>query len=218
MAKARNLDIIAITDHNTTLHGPIVRKLAEPLGITVFFGAEVTTREETHCLCLFQTEEQRLSFQYFLNNNFSDIPNEPTRFGYQVQVNEEDQIVYEEPRLLIAALKVGINQVEQEVHRSGGLFIPAHIDRPMYSLTSQLGFVPPNLKFDALEISRHTSIDAYLSKNSYLKGATLIKNSDAHYPEHIGQNFTSYVMEYPSIEELSMALRCEKERHTITSL
>ncbi len=212
MAKARNLDIVAIADHNSTLHGPVVRKLAEPLGLTVFFGAEVTTREEAHCLCLFDTDEQRIAFQQFIDDNLPNFPNDSQKFGYQVVVDENDQILQEIEPLLISALSVSVSQVAAEVHRLGGLFIPAHVDRPRYSLISQLGFIPPDLNFDALEIFRNTNADEFLAKHSYIKSPTLIKNSDAHYINQIGETFTNYQLQSPTFSELAKALRGQDGR------
>lgn len=216
LAKLHNLDIIAITDHNSTLHGPIIRKLAEPLGITVLFGAEVTTREEAHCLCLFNTEEQRDKFQEFININLPNIANNPNKFGYQVVVNKDDEILEEVEPLLLSALKANIDEVEVKVHDLGGLFIPAHVDRPMYSLISQLGFIPPDLKFDALEVFRTTSQNEFKAKHAYLKDATLIKNSDSHYPNQLGTVYTEYLLEEPTFAELKKALQFKQERRVLT--
>lgn len=214
-AKARGLDAIAVTDHNSTLHGPLTRELAKPLGIKVFYGAEVTTREEAHCLCLFDTEEQRLAFQQFIDHNLPKIKNDSARFGYQVVVNENDEILQEVEPLLLSALRVGVNDLEREVHRLQGLFIPAHVDRPMYSLTSQLGFVPADLHFDAIELFRNTNIDDFRQKNKYLNNPTIIKNSDAHLPNQIGTTYTEYLMESIEFSELSMALKGIEGRRVI---
>ncbi len=215
-AKLHNLDIIAITDHNSTLHGPIIRKLAEPLGITVLLGAEVTTREEAHCLCLFNTEEQRAEFQEFININLPDIANDSSKFGYQVVVNENDEILEEVEPLLLSALKSNVDEVERKTHNIGGLFIPAHVDRPMYSLISQLGFIPKDLKFDALEIFRTTSKEEFKAKHTYINQATLIKNSDSHYPDQLGTVFTEYLMEEPTFAELKKALQFKQERRVLS--
>lgn len=215
MAQAKNLQIIAITDHNSTLHGPVIRKLAEPLGITVLFGAEVTTREEAHCVCLFETEDQREHFQKFLDENLPEIPNDPQRFGYQVVVNEHDEILQEIEPLLINGLKAGINEIQKKVHELHGLFIPAHIDRPMYSLISQLGFVPPDLKYDALELFRKTDPEKFLVSHAYLKSPTFVKNSDAHFVDQIGETCTVYRLAEPSFDELRKALRGEEGRGVV---
>ncbi|HOP05280.1 MAG TPA: PHP domain-containing protein [Tenuifilaceae bacterium] len=216
-AKARGLDFIAITDHNSTLHGPLVRRLAEPLGIKVFFGAEVTTREETHCLCLFNTELQRVAFQQFIEINLPEIKNDPARFGYQVVVNENDEIIQEIEPLLLSALRISVNQLEHEVHRLEGVFIPAHVDRPMYSLTSQLGFIPPDLHFDALEVFRSTDPEEFLLRNKHLSNPTIVKNSDAHFPGQVGTVYSEYSMEEVSFEEFIMALRNNQGRRVVVS-
>jgi 3',5'-nucleoside bisphosphate phosphatase len=205
IAKERGLDIIAITDHNSTLHGPIVRKLAEPHGITVLYGAEVTTREETHCLCIFEDDDQREAFQNFININLPKIANNPNNFGYQVVVNEVDEIIEEIEPLLISALNASIDEVENVVHSLNGLFIPAHVDRPIYSLISQLGFIPHDLNFDALEIFRTTNPNDFLLENKHLNNPPLIKNSDSHYTNEIGSVFTQYLIEEPTIAELKKA-------------
>jgi hypothetical protein len=207
LAKARGLDIIAVTDHNSTLHGPLVRRLAEPFGIKVFFGAEVTTREEAHCLCLFDAEDQRLAFQAFIEKNLPDIKNDSSKFGHQVVVDENDEILQEVEHLLISALGVGINEVEEKVHLLGGLFIPAHVDRPRYSILSQLGFIPKDLKFDALEVFRNTNLDEFRDNHKYLNKPALIKNSDAHFLNQIGTTYTEYFMEDATTGELLKAFK-----------
>jgi len=215
MAKDRGLNLIAITDHNSTLHGPLIRKLAQVHGIAVLFGAEVTTKEEAHCLCLFDSEQQRSVFQQFIEQNLPDYPNDPDRFGYQVEVNEQDEILQHIKPLLISALNVGIQKIEQKVHELGGLFIPAHVDRPRYSLISQLGFIPPDLNFDALEIFRSTSFKDFSAKHSYLKRMPLIKNSDAHYIDQIGSTFTEYYLNEPTCVELGLAFAEQQGRRIV---
>ncbi len=73
---------------------------------------------------------------------------------------------------LPAALTASIDQIEAEAHRLGGLFIPAHIDRPSFSITSQLGFIPEDLYIDAVEVTGKIQELLYPA----------IRNSDAHHP------------------------------------
>ena len=79
-----------------------------------------------------------------------DIPNDPEKFGFQVVVDPEEQIIYEEPKLLISALNQSLEEIAHKVRQLDGIFIPAHIDKPCFSILSQLGFVPPDLRYDAL--------------------------------------------------------------------
>ena len=96
----------------------------------------------------------------------------------------------------------------------GGIFIPAHIDKPQNSVISQLGFVPPDLPFDALEISARCDIEGLLALNAYLKkrAPAFIRSSDAHYPEDFCRAVTYFNMPCRSFEEIRMALRGEGGR------
>lgn len=205
-ASERGIDILGITDHNSTLHAPLIKELASREGIMVLMGAEVTTKEEVHCLCFFENEELLSQFQEYLNQHLPNIPNDPDRFGYQVVVNEEEEITDEIDCLLISGLNQGIEEIEKKVHALNGLFIPAHINKTVNSIISQLGFLPPDLKVDALEISQHTTKSEFLKKNKYLKNYNFIQSSDAHYIDNIGNAWTNFFMERRSFEEIKMAL------------
>lgn len=215
MARERNLHIIAVTDHNATLHGPLVRRLASDHGIMVLLGAEVTTREEVHCLCLFEAEEHRDQFQAYIEANIQRVANKPDVFGYQVVVNERDEILHEIEYLLHASLSKGIDEVERMVHSLGGLFIPAHVERPKYSITSQLGFVPANLNYDALEISDTKRIESFVKANPMLPKRRFISNSDSHWPDRVGSVYTGYRMKGLTFDEFKMAIRGEEGRNIV---
>lgn len=205
-AEKKGLDIIGITDHNCTRHGKIIKKIGHKHGIFVLIGAEVTTREEIHCLAFFEEEDDLRLFQKFLDSNLPDIENDPVRFGYQVQVDENDIIVYEEKKLLINAISKTLEEVEEFVHSLGGIFIPAHIDRMKNSIFSQLGFMPPDLKVDALEVSRKTTVSDFRENHPELAKYKMIASSDAHYPEDIGCCCTCFEMEKISFQEIRMTI------------
>ena len=205
-AKAKGLQMIAVTDHNSTLQGPVLRRVGERAGLSVIFGAEITTREEVHCLAYVGSEEQRLELQHYLEQHLPPVPNNPDIFGYQLWVDENEQVLGEAPFLLISGIDQGIDQVAAFVHSIGGLFVPAHIERSRNSLMSQLGFVPPGLPAEALELSRFTNPVDFSSKNKSLKNYTIIQSSDAHFPGDIGSVSTSFLMEKPGFEGLKTAL------------
>ncbi len=211
-ARVKKIGIIGITDHNSTRHCRLISKLAARHGIHVLCGAEITSAEEVHCLAFMPDFERLDQLQIYLDRHLPGIRNNPEKFGEQVQVDEHEMIVYEEKRLLISAIDQGIAQIEQFVRRLGGLFIPAHIDRPAYGLISQLGFVPEDLQFDALELSKHTTVQAFLKQHPSLAGATFIQNSDAHYPVDIGESQSIFKIEKPSFEEIRDALHQKKGR------
>jgi PHP family Zn ribbon phosphoesterase len=212
LAKENGLDIIGITDHNTTKHGLLTKKYGQQAGIYVLTGAEVTTKEEAHCLAFFEKEEQLDDFEQFLQDNLPDIPNDVEKFGYQIQIDEKGDIIYEEPVFLPSAINKSLEEVEQKVHSLNGLFIPAHIDKSKNSIPSQLGFIPFDLNMDAVEISIHAKKADYLVKNKYLQGKTFIQSSDSHLTNQIGTTYCYLQMETVSFEEIRKALHGEEGR------
>lgn len=113
-ARQKGLDIIGITDHNSTREAKIIRDAAENTGLFVLAGAEVTTREEVHCLAFFEEDGQLTDFQTYLDTYLPDIPNNPEKFGYQVVADIQDNIIYEEPKLLISAITPGLEEIEKK--------------------------------------------------------------------------------------------------------
>jgi len=214
-AARKGLGIIGITDHNTTRHCALASRLAARKGILVLMGAEVTTKEEVHCLAFFEDFDSLAEFQLFLDENLPDIMNVPELFGDQVECDEFENIIHEEKKLLWSAINKSIGDLESFVHRHGGIFIPAHIDRQKNSIFSQLGFLPAGLKADALEISRHTTPAKMAESNPEILDFTIIRSSDAHFPNDIGVAATQFYISAPSFSEVRMALNNKMGRRVL---
>lgn len=171
--------LIAITDHNASANVPAVIKAAEGTPLTVLPGIELTTAEEIHVVCLFDTYTQLVEFQKIVDQNLPNIPNNPDFFGMQLIVDSEGNYVDTEERLLSNATYLTINEAQAHVHRLGGLFIPAHVNREENGLLPRLGGIPPELNLSVLEISGISRSQA-IQRYSYLKNYHLIPSSDAH--------------------------------------
>jgi len=206
LALQQGVDIIGITDHNSTLHCKLIEKYAYNRDIFVLCGAEVTTKEEAHCLAFFPDHETLDAFQQFLDEKLPDIPNVSDFFGDQVQVDEELNIVYEELRLLSSAIDCSIEDVSTKVHELHGIFIPAHIDKSRSSVLSQLGFIPPKLQYEAVELSAHGNHEVILQKHPYLHEKSIIRSSDAHQPDMVGTTCCYFHILTPNFEEIRKAL------------
>ncbi len=176
MSIIKGLDVIAVTDHNTCGN---VRAVMEAAGdnITVIPGMEVETSEEVHVVCLFPDIESAEEMEKFIRENSSFVKNRPEIFGRQCYMNAEDEIVGEEENLLVSATGLDIYQVIENVTKLGGVAIPAHIDRPSYSVLSNLGFIPPDLNVPAVEI---TSASRDIMAENYSE-YFILTSSDAHY-------------------------------------
>ncbi len=211
-ASKKNLDIIGITDHNSTRHCKLIHDLAAEKNIFVLCGAEVTSQEEAHCLCFLPDFEKLEEFQKYIDDHLPEINNDPDQFGYQVQVDKDENIIYQEPKLLISAIDQTIEEIERKVHELDGLFIPAHVNRSAMSLISQLGFIPDDLNYDALEIYKYTGEKEFMEMHPYLKNPTLTRSSDAHFIKNLGNAISRFYIEEPTFEEIRMALKKLKGR------
>lgn len=206
-AKERKLDIIGLTDHNSTKQCKVCCEIGEKNNIFVLCGAEVTTKEEVHCLTFFENFEKLFAFQKYIDIHLPKINNDVQRFGYQLIVDEDENIIDEEEFLLHSALDVSIDALAEKVHELNGLFIPAHVNRPKFSLISQLGFIPPDIKADAFEISKHLSRADFYKQYAYLKNKTVIQNSDAHFIDAIGETYTEFDLQSVSFSNIAKALQ-----------
>jgi len=205
-AHLMGLNIIGITDHNSTKHALLIKKLALGKGIFTLCGAEITSKEEAHLLCFMPDAESLQKLQDYIDTHLLKIKNKANYFGEQLLVNEKEEILNEEPFLLINALDKDVNEISDFVYEQEGIFIPAHIDRAAFSLTSQLGFVPPDLKCHAYEISKHTTVKQMLTTAPYLKEACFIQSSDAHYIIDVGAAFSVMHLKELTFSEIKKAL------------
>lgn len=211
----RKLDIIAVTDHNSTLQCCLAKELGEEEGLTVLCGVEVTTREEVHCLAYFRDMFSLGMFQEYLDEHLPSFSYLPEKFGYQVVVDRNDKITEIIGKYLNVGIHQGIDQVEHRVHRLGGIFVPAHIERPLFGIISQLGFLPEDLKPDALGIMSHSFGPDIRSRYGIPGSVPLIKASDAHRLEDIGCGYTGFELEEPTFDEILKALHGRDGRKII---
>lgn len=180
MAALKGLDIIAISDHCSARNCPALFELAGQYGIIPIAAMEVSTHEEIHCLCLMPTLESALALDEIVYSRLPAIKDEKGIFGKQIIVDKDENIIGEVPHLLWNATSIGFDELQDIVRSFGGIFIPAHIDRKSASVISQLGFIPPDSKFDCVEVKDISKIDELTKANSILKKMNIITNSDAH--------------------------------------
>lgn len=180
MSFIKQLDAIAVCDHNTAENLPAVQEAADLMGVVLLPGMELTTREEAHMLAYFPDVESCLSFSRAVHAHLPPIPNRPEFFGRQVRMNGQDEEIGEEETLLISALDWSFEECERQIHRFGGLCVPAHINRGSNGVLNALGFLPGGVRYDALEVS-----DAVNMPEMDLSGYRILRSSDAHYLENI---------------------------------
>lgn len=206
MSVIKGLNVIALTDHNTCKNCPAAMAIGEAYGITVIPGMELTTSEEVHVVCLFYTLEDAMKFDAFIEPRILQIPNNPKAFGDQFICNEDDEVVGTFPTLLISATDISFDKVDDYVKEYNGIMIPAHIDKNSFSLTSNLGFVPPDSFFDCFEIADMNNLHRMQNANPYLKTCNVITDSDAHYIDRINEPVNTIYAKSASIKDVLDAL------------
>lgn len=207
------LGLIAVTDHNACANAAAVIKAAEGTGLHVLPGLELQTREEVHLLCLFDTVEQGKAWEREVQQRLPELANREEFFGPQWVVDETGEWIRTEERLLAASAAMTLEEAVAGVHALGGLAIAAHVDRPSFSLLTNLGFIPGGLAADALEVTGRFRLAEGFKQWPGLRLWPLVVGGDAHRLSEM-TNRTLLKIEEPTVKEIRMALRKEKGRKT----
>ncbi|MDJ0820006.1 MAG: PHP domain-containing protein [Desulfobacterales bacterium] len=208
------LDLIAICDHNTVENAGVVMREGEKRGVRVLPGMEVCSKEEVHILALFEDLDPALQMQSYVYQNLPG-ENKPEVFGCQVVANENDEVLDENPRLLIGATRLGLHEIVDKTHELGGLSLSCHVDRPGYGIINQLGFIPPDLPLDGVEVSRHVKLAEARTTVEGIDDYCCITNSDAHFLDDIGVVSTVFYMAEPTLAEIRKSLLQQEGRRIL---
>lgn len=208
------VDAVAITDHNASANAAAAVEAAKNYGIKVFPGMEVECREEAHIVVLFDTLEQLAAWQKIVDANMSGLKNNAERFGAQFIVDDDDNFIAEEERMLLGPLKLPAAEVIQKVNAMGGMAIAAHVDRPAYSLLMQLGFLPSDMGLAAAEISPAGIRELKEQKLKLaLGGLNYVTDSDAHMMDSFINGPKNLItVKNLTVAELKLALAAEDGR------
>lgn len=176
MARVKELQMIAVTDHNSVGNLRRLEAAAQDYGIVLLPGIEIQTREEIHVLGYFPTVEAAEAFAKDLA--LPKRKNVVKLFGHQWLYNEEDEPQGEVSDLLLQSIAWDLKETIRRVKAFGGVAVPAHVDKAANSLLATLGFVPPDLPVGTLEVSgRYDRENDPMSLASF----QLIRSSDAHF-------------------------------------
>ncbi len=197
-AHKRGLDLIAICDHNSAENVEAVSNAAEKVGLGVIGGMEITSREEVHVLGLFEENRLLSAAQVVVYDNLPG-ENDPDTFGEQLVMDAQDNVIGCNRRLLIGATVLTLDDVVRTVHEFGGIAIASHVNRPSFSVLSQLGFIPEGLALDGVEVCSGGAPVAP-------ENLPVIFSSDAHRPAEIGARYTCFLLENGTASEIGMAL------------
>lgn len=185
MAMLNGLNIVALTDHNTSKNCPAFFAQAKRYGLVPVPGMELTTSEDVHIVCLFRSLEGAMDFDAAVGKRRIRVKNKPAIFGRQIVMDENDAPVSEEEALLINATTLSIADAFDLVKQYDGVAYPAHIDRNSNGMVAVLGDFPPDPPFTAYELNDAASTAEYVERFPILRALTRAVSSDAHYLENI---------------------------------
>ncbi|AZR73308.1 histidinol phosphatase [Anoxybacter fermentans] len=210
IAQRRGIEILAVTDHNSAENIEVLFELAKGSGVYILPGMEVETKEEVHLVVLFDTLEQVLALQELVYRHLPLLENDENHFGPQLLTDLKDNFVDRVSRLLAVSISLSLDEVVAHVERLGGLVYPAHVDRQRNSILTQLGFIPSEPAFLALEVSNR-----YFERgefNPLFKNYPLIPAADVHFIDSL-QGSVIFKIESPKVAEIKKALLREDGRN-----
>lgn len=185
MAALLELDVIALTDHNTCRNCAAALRAGEEAGIVVIPGMELCTAEEIHVVCLFPDLSRAEAFSEFIHTTLPPVKNKPEVYGEQLCMDHLDNVTGSEELLLVTASSVGIDGLPRLIREYGGFCYPAHIDRSSYSILASLGTIEADMGFTCAEVSAGGDADALMAAHPALRDMRIMRSSDAHYLENM---------------------------------
>jgi hypothetical protein len=205
-ALEHSIDLIAITDHNSSANVQAVQKAAEGTNLTVLPGMEVQSREDVHLITLFEHLDQLEAWQEQVDRSLPYLPNQPEFFGEQFVVDETGDFIRSEPRLLLTSTNFSIDEIFDRASAIGGVVIPAHVERFSFGLFPTLGLISEKWQLLALEISRHITPEKAIARFPALRNYELVQDGDVHQLEDF-LGATIFTLAAPTLLEMRLAFQ-----------
>ncbi len=205
-ARHYGLNALALTDHQSTLNCPAFADACRNAGMVSWFGLEMCTAEEVHVLALFDALEAAMDFGEMFIRTLPSRPNRLDVYGEQVVVASDETILGFEWRMLALASRLSLERAVADARAAGALVVASHVDRPTFSVLSQLGFLSGEEGFDAVELGCR-SRSVRLPFDHELAGYPVLRNSDAHRLDQIGTQWNEAELDSFDVLSVRAALR-----------
>lgn len=180
MATLAGLQIVALTDHNTAKNCPAFFKAAKANGVIPIAGMELTTAEDIHVVCLFETLEGAMDFDAYVEARRMKVPNRTDIFGDQLIMDENDAVTGTDPWFLTPATEIMIDDTPALTAEFGGVAYPAHVDRQANGIIATLGVFPEIPGFLNAEFYDAGRQAQYERDYPALQTRRVLSSSDAH--------------------------------------
>ncbi len=175
MAMLKGLNMIAITDHNSTKQLPVIKELAESYDFIIIPGVEVTVTEGFDVLCYFRTWEDAYQFDHFLEQHLCNEWGSYSKENQVITDIYDTTISYVDQPL--TKTSITFQELYREVKSSQGAVVLAHINRRNSSALNT--YTLDQLDFDGIELQIYQS-EQFLEQNPFVSEHKLFYNSDSH--------------------------------------
>ena len=180
MALLNKLELISVTDHNSLAQQKVIHELALKNKLQYWFGVELNTQEDVHCLAYFGTLEDMTAFDKALQPYVDPTPNDPNIFGHQWIYDNEDTPIEEVTPFLLMGLHLSLDASVNLIHQHHGKAVLAHLYGRENGIIQQLGFIPESLAIDGVEVTSDEHEARFLSMYPQLSHLPIFHSSDAH--------------------------------------
>lgn len=175
MAMLKELDFVAITDHNSAKQLEVVNQIEGSYDFIFIPGIEVTVNEGFDVLCYFRTYEDTYKLdkilEEYLNGSWGPFSEED-----QMITDIYDVTIETYPKSL-RSTSITYHDLYNKVKELNGAIVLAHIDRGKKSALNS--FKLEDIPFDGIEIQQYFKKN-YLNKNPELNKYKIFASSDSH--------------------------------------
>lgn len=185
MAKILEIDIFALSDHNAVENVTAAIEMGQENDILIIPAMEVTTSEDAHILCLFKDYASAKAVCDDIRDSMPKYALNTAFYNEQRITDKNDETISKVDYLLSVACGFDVYELFEKVKNSGGVAIPAHVDKESNGLLAILGDIPDDLGVTTVEVSP-TCPEELLS--DLKKKFRIIKSSDAHNLESLCEN------------------------------
>lgn len=183
--KENGLELISITDHNSSLHYETIEKLKDKYPFKVIYGMEVTTHLGFHVLFYFESLDKLYKFsEYIISQIDSKGPNTDPE---ELITDEYGKVIREVNYKINQPIASSYEELTKVARSLDGLIVLAHVNRGGSGILEFYSDIT-QFDFDAIEISKNGNLslniedierDLFL-KYPYLKNYKRVYNSDGH--------------------------------------
>ncbi len=186
MAFIKGLQLIAITDHNSVKQLRYLPTVAKDK-IQFVYGVEIQSREEVHVLAYFLPTTSLESVQQFLDRYLIEEPNDEYYYGHQYILNDKDEVIEYESRLLLKSLDLSLKEIIEHIHQLKGIAVLAHALSERFSIMHNMMTIDQSLDFDGIEVTQKQHQDKLIQMFPFLNETMWFISSDAHRLEMISE-------------------------------